>query len=102
MAGFGGQGVSHGVEAVMNGERKLTGLKINGKPVDPQREYRIATLDYLAEGNDKLTAFLSKTKVVSPKEAKNNVRFIIVDYFKQKAAKGEAVDARVEGRFRAE
>ncbi len=35
----------------------------------------------------------------SPKEASNNTRYIIMDYFKEKAAKGEEVDAKVEGRI---
>lgn len=30
-------------------------VTINGKPIDPNRTYRIATIDYLAEGNDYLT-----------------------------------------------
>ncbi len=99
MADFGGQGVSHGVEAVMDKNNKLVSLKINGSEVDPQREYRIATLDYLAEGNDRMLAFKSKTKVNSPSGDKNNVRFIIISYFKEMAAQGRAVDAKVENRF---
>lgn len=99
MADFGGQGVSHGVEAVMDKNGKIVSLKINGKDIDPLREYRIATLDYVAEGNDKMVAFKSKTKVNSPKGKENNVRFIIVNYFKEAASQGRAVDAKVEGRF---
>lgn len=99
MAGFGGQGVSHGVEAVMDAHGKLTSLKINGKDVDDNREYRIATLDYVAEGNDKMLAFKSKYNVNSPADTKNNVRYIIVNYFKALSAQGKAVDSQVEGRF---
>lgn len=99
MAGFGGQGVSHGVEAVMNKEKKLTSLKINGQAIDPKREYRIATLDYVAEGNDQMIAFKSKTKVNNPGDESNNVRFIIINYFKEKAAHGYSVDAKTENRF---
>lgn len=99
MADFGGQGVSHGVEAVMDKDNKLVSLKINGKEIEPQREYRIATLDYVAEGNDRMLAFKSKTKVNSPVDEKNNVRYIIINYFKEMAAEGKAVDATVENRF---
>lgn len=100
MAGFGGQGVSHGVEAVMDGNDKLVSLKINGEQIDPAHEYRIATLDYVAEGNDKMLAFKSKTRVNNPSGTENNVRFIIINYFKEAALQGKAVDAQVEGRFR--
>lgn len=32
---------------------------INGKPLDPNRDYNVATIDYLAEGGDYLSAFPS-------------------------------------------
>lgn len=99
MASYGGQGVSHGVEARMDSHRNLTSLKINGSPVDKNKTYRIATLDYLAEGNDKLEAFKSKTDVKDPVGKDNTVRVFIIKYFKSKAAEGKAVDAQVEGRF---
>ena len=94
-----GEGVSHGVQLVITSDGKLVSARLNGKPIDPKRTYRIATLDYLAQGNDKMVAFLSKTDVVSPQEEQNNVRFIIMDYFREQAAAGHAVDAKVEGRI---
>ena len=94
-----GEGVSHGVELVITDDGQLTKALFNGQPVDAKKSYRIATLDYLAQGNDKMVAFLSKTDVVSPQEEENNVRFIIMDYFREQAAQGRAVDAKVEGRI---
>lgn len=95
----GGQGVSHGVNVVASKDGKLISAKIHGKEVDPNGSYRIATIDYLAHGNDHLDAFKAKTDFVSPQDVSNNVRFIIMNYFKEKAAQGEAVDSKVEGRF---
>ena len=43
-------------------------------------------------------AFKDKTDVVSPQENENNVRFIIMDYFREKEEAGIAVDAPIEGR----
>ena len=94
-----GEGVSHGVRLVITADGQLISAQLNGKPIDPQKTYRIATLDYLAQGNDKMEAFLSKTDIVSPQDEKNNVRFIIMDYFREQAAAGLAVDAQVEGRI---
>ena len=94
-----GEGVSHGVELVITNDGQLVSAKLNGQDIDPQQGYRIATLDYLAQGNDGLEAFKAKTDVVSPQEEENNVRFIIMDYFREQAAKGLAVDAKVEGRI---
>ena len=99
MAGWGGQGVSRGVAAVMDKDLHLLSLKINGEEVDPKRVYRIATLDYVAEGNDRMVAFKSKTDVKNPGGNKNNVRDLIIRYFKEASAKGIVIDANVEGRF---
>ena len=95
----GGEGVSHAVKMVMTKDRKLVSATINGEPINPTASYRIATLDYLAEGNDQLVAFKSGTDVVAPKQRENNVRYIIMDYFREKAAEGKAVESRVEGRI---
>lgn len=102
MAAVGGEGVSKGVKLTISRDGKLLSAKLNGKSIDPAASYRVATLDYLAQGNDHLDAFKQKTKVVSPQNEENNVRYIICNYFRAKAAKGEKVDARVEGRITVE
>lgn len=99
MASVGGEGVSHGVQLVITRSGQLKSATLHGQNINKQAKYRIATLDYLAQGNDKLEAFKHKTEVVSPQEDKNNVRFIIMDYFRQAAEKGQEVDAKVEGRI---
>lgn len=98
MAARGGEGVSHGVKLLITKSGKLRSALLNGNAIDPQGKYRIATLDYLAQGNDGLTAFKSKTDVLSPDDEAHDVRYIIVAYFKHFAAQGKAVDASVEGR----
>ena len=99
MARVGGEGVSHGVKMVITADRKLRSVTLHGKPIEPNATYRIATLDYLAQGNDHLDAFKAKTNEVSPQGEENDVRHIIVNYFKQQAAEGKAVSAQVEGRI---
>ena len=94
----GGEGVSHAVRMVITRDGKLKGVTLNGEPVDPAKGYRIATLDYLAEGNDQLVAFKSGTDVVAPKAKENNVRYIIMDYFREMKAQGKVVESRIEGR----
>ena len=98
MAAVGGEGVSHGVEMVITARGKLVSARLNGKPIDPKGSYRIATIDYLAQGNDKLTAFKSKTDYVAPKAKENDTRYLIADYFREMEKQGIVVDARVEGR----
>lgn len=94
----GGEGLSHAVKLVITADGKLVSASIAGKPVDPNARYRIATLDYVAQGNDHMGAFKKKTDVVSPQDEHNNVRFIIEKYFRAMAAAGQTVESRVEGR----
>lgn len=99
MASVGGEGVSREVRLVITKDGRLKSALVDGRKVSPDAKYRIATLDYLAQGNDKLEAFKHKTDVVSPQVYENNVRFIIMDYFRERTAKHEEVDAKVEGRI---
>ena len=99
MASVGGEAVSHGVNLVITKDYKLKSASLNGKPIDPQADYRVATLDYLAQGNDKMVAFKAKTNVVSPQNTENNVRFLIINYFREQTAQGKVVDSEVEGRI---
>lgn len=66
----------------MDKHGRLLSAKINGRDVDPKASYRIVTLDYIAQGNDKMEAFKAKTAVVSPQSEENNVRYLIMDYFR--------------------
>ncbi len=95
----GGEGVSRGVKLVITKDGKLVSGTLNGKEIDPNASYRIATLDYLAQGNDRMVAFKAKTDVNQPEAEENNIRFIIMDYLREQMAKGVTVDAKVEGRI---
>ncbi len=99
IASTGGEAVSHGVQLVISRDGQLESAQLNGAPIDPLKDYRIATLDYLAAGNDKLKAFKLKQNFVAPQEEENNVRFIIEQYFKEQTSKGLAVDSKLEGRI---
>lgn len=100
MASVGGEGVSHGVELVITKDRKLESARLNGKEIDPKADYRIVTINYLAEGNDRMEAFKTKTDYVSPQAKENDTRYIISDYFEQMMKKGLTIDPVVEGRIK--
>ena len=95
----GGEGVSHGTQLVISEKGELLSARLNDKEIDPKANYRIATIDYLLQGNDGMPALKQGKNIVSPQEESNNSRFIIMNYFKEKAAKGEAVSSKVEGRI---
>lgn len=94
----GGEGLSHGVQLTITKDWKFVDVTLNGEPIDKTRNYRLATLDYLSQGNDGMGAFRSGTDLVSPQDENNNVRYIIMDYFRDKMSRGEEVDAQLEGR----
>lgn len=53
MAAGGGNGVSRNVSALISPkEGKCQSLTINGKTIDPEKLYYVATINYLAAGND--------------------------------------------------
>lgn len=99
IAARGGEGLSHSVRIVATSDRKLKSATINGKPIDDSRTYRIATLDYLAQGNDGMEAFKHKTDMVAPEGEANNIRNFICDYFREQQKEGKAVSSQVEGRM---
>ena len=93
-----GEGLSKGVRMVMTKNKQLVSVTIKGKEIDTNGSYRIATIDYLAHGNDHLYAFKKKTDFVAPSDASNNTRELIANYFRAMEAKGIVVDSNVEGR----
>ena len=100
IAATGGEGVSKGTELVISEDKRLLSARLHGREIDPQGSYRVTTLNYLLEGNDKMIAFRKGTDKVAPQDVNNNVRFLIMNYFRDKNAKGEVVDAQVEGRIK--
>ncbi len=98
----GGEGVSHSVRLVIDKNRKLLKATIDGKDIDPNAQYRVATIDYVVQGNDGMTAFKEGTNLVSPQEEQNNMRYVIMDYFREQHKAGKTVCGKREGRITVE
>lgn len=65
MARTGGNGVSRNVAVEYSPvSKKCTSVRIDGKPLDKDKVYRVATIDYLANGGDYMQS-LSNGKVVA-------------------------------------
>ncbi len=95
-----GEGVSRGVNLEITPDGELLSARLNGVEIRQDSTYRVATIDFVAQGNDYLTAFKAGTDLNAPRDSMNNVRFVIMDYFREASARGETVDARVEGRIK--
>jgi 2',3'-cyclic-nucleotide 2'-phosphodiesterase (5'-nucleotidase family) len=91
----GGEGLSTGVELVIH-DGKIASLEVGGKPVDEQRIYKVVTLDYLAEGNDGMTAF---QQAKSLQNTGITLRDVMIDYVKQCTAAGKKVDSVLDNRI---
>lgn len=74
---------------------RVTSLKINGKPWDPNKIYRVATTDFLMQGNAGLTLL---TQIPDDKQTNYqiNLRDSIVRYFK----KHSPVKTKIDDRWR--
>lgn len=69
MVGQDGQGVSSNVSVVYDPEtHAINRATIDGSPIDPARRYRLATIDYLAAGNDYMTPLKRATILARSKE----------------------------------
>jgi 2',3'-cyclic-nucleotide 2'-phosphodiesterase (5'-nucleotidase family) len=87
-----GEAVSREVRMEMDAEGNVLQVRIRGKAIDKKRTYLIATLDYLAEGNDRLYA-LKKHK--RRHETGMSVREIMME----SVVKNRVIDSRIEGRI---
>lgn len=102
IAARGGEGVSHSVKAVISNDGKLISLKVNGADINPDAEYRVATIDYLADGNDGMPEFKNGYNRKMLTDDSNNLRFIIMDFFRENMKEGKVVDSQIEGRMMVE
>lgn len=59
----GGEAVSENVRVVTDPQGNLIRVIINGKEMDPEKEYIISTIDYVAEGNDDLVSLAKHRKL---------------------------------------
>lgn len=97
MAIINGNGVSEGVDITFDPETdKCVDVKINGKPLDPEKTYRVSTIDYLANGGDYMEP-LKKGHIVA--RSKKPLYKDIVNHFETKL-KGKKIRPSGEVRMR--
>lgn len=62
-AAKGGEAVSSNVRVVTDKNGALKRVVIDGKEMDPEKDYILATIDYVAEGNDDLESLANHKKI---------------------------------------
>lgn len=70
---------------------------VAGKPVADDKLYTVATIDYLAEGNDGMAALIQAEKRDCPQGA--TLRGLFMDYVERQTAAGKKLTSRMEGRI---
>ena len=92
IAAVGGEGVSSSVRMVISKDRKLISATINGEEISRKLTYTVATLDYLAEGNDKMFA-LKKAK------KRHDIGLKTREVLMESVIKHRIIESKMEGRI---
>ena len=91
----GGEGVSGEVRLTVAGG-KVEQLTISGRPVDDNRLYTIATINFVAEGGDGMVAFRN---AVSREDYPGFVYELFEDYLSRMEQQGKPIKAVTDGRI---
>lgn len=86
--------VLSGVKLIIHKDKSYS-LKIGGRPVDDEKIYKLATIDFMLNGGDKVYALQKCESVV---ETNIVMRDAVIWYFKDKESAGELVDSDCDGR----
>ncbi|HEY5500259.1 MAG TPA: 5'-nucleotidase [Bacteroidales bacterium] len=95
IARSGGMGVSN-VNLEIKGE-KINSLLINGKVLQNDQIYRVATMDYLADGNSSMYALLKAVKRIN---SGLKVRDVYIEGIEKLTAEGKKIDVQPDGRIK--
>ena len=76
---------------------KLLNAFVGEKPLKDDQLYTVATIDYLADGNGRMDAFLQAEKRVCPEDA--TLRGLFLDYVRKQTAEGKAITSKLDGRI---
>jgi 2',3'-cyclic-nucleotide 2'-phosphodiesterase (5'-nucleotidase family) len=94
-ASVGGEGVS-GIRMEIRNNKAIN-ITIDGKALDTAKAYSIATNDYLAAGNDKMTQLAQNEKRVN---TGIKIRDMLLNYIKNETQKGNKIQSKLDGRIR--
>lgn len=96
MAMVHGEGLS-GAQLTITEDGRLCNATIGGCPIKSEKTYTVATIDYLAEGNDRMTAFRKAKSKEYFKELL--LRDLLLKYVMKCNEESRAVKAGKEGRI---
>jgi 2',3'-cyclic-nucleotide 2'-phosphodiesterase (5'-nucleotidase family) len=95
-ASVGGEGVS-GIRMEIS-KGKAMKISINGKDLEVEKVYSIATNDYLAGGNDKMVQLAQNIKRLN---TGIKIRDMLLNFIKTETLKGNKIQSKLDGRMTA-
>jgi 2',3'-cyclic-nucleotide 2'-phosphodiesterase (5'-nucleotidase family) len=95
-AKVGGEGISGLRMEIQN--KKATNISLDGKPLNTDKLYSIATNDYLAGGNDKMLQLAMYEKHIN---TGIKIRNMLLNYIKKETQKGNKIQSKLDGRIAA-
>ena len=96
IASLKGEGVS-GIRLEITKKGELLHATIGGEEVKDDQLYTVATIDYLADGNGRMDAFLQAEKRECPEDA--TLRGLFLDYIRKQTAEGKVITSKLDGRI---
>lgn len=94
-ARIGGAGISSNAHLLVK-DQKIVSATLDGKPIDRNKIYNVVTLDYLADGNNSMTAFKNAVKIDN---TGITLRDIMIDYVHKQTAQGKEISSVEDGRI---
>ena len=80
----------------MNSDGRLSSLRINNKEIIKDKEYTVATIDYLAGGNDGLSSLRKYDKRI---DSEILLRDAIISYIRKQTQQGKPIKSELENRI---
>ena len=96
IAALRGEGLSSSARLEITHDGQLKSATLAGEPIDPERIYTIATIDYLADGNDKLYSFKRAVERIGSKELMSN---LLINHLRNLDQQGLKATSQIEGRI---
>lgn len=96
IASLHGEGVS-GIRLEITKKGELLHATVGGNEIKDDQLYTVATIDYLADGNGRMDAFLQAEKRECPEDA--TLRGLFLDYIRKQTAEGKVITSELDGRI---
>lgn len=77
------------------GNKKVLKAQIMNQPINPEKIYKVATLDYVANGGDNMKVFIPLSRV----QTSFLLRDILIAYVKEATATGRSINPVLDGRI---